>query len=40
LTKEFSSADAVLDLARTVALLKGHGLMPDQVKMEGGELLA
>jgi len=41
LSKEFSSADHVLDLAGTVALLKKHRLMPGQVVVkDGGELLA
>lgn len=40
LTKEFSSADTVLDYAETVALLKKHRLMPGQAPLaEGGELL-
>jgi UDP-glucose 4-epimerase len=41
LTKEFSSADQVLDLEGTAALLHKHRLMPDQaVSKDGGELLA
>jgi UDP-glucose 4-epimerase len=32
LTKEFSSADTILDLAGTIALLKRYQLMVDQVK--------
>ncbi len=41
LTKEFSSADQVLDLEATAALLHKHRLMPDQaVSRDGGELLA
>lgn len=41
LTKEFSSADHVLDLEGTAALLRKHRLMPDQaVCKDGGELLA
>jgi len=41
LTKEFSSADHVLDLAGTAALLEKHRLMPGQVLVkDGGELLA
>ncbi|MGC3996943.1 MAG: polysaccharide biosynthesis protein [Anaeromyxobacter sp.] len=40
LQKEFSSADQVLDLEGTVALLRKHNLMPDQaVVKDGGELL-
>lgn len=40
LTKEFSSADTVLDLAGTVELLHKHRLMPDQIPLrEAGELL-
>ncbi len=40
LTKEFSSGDKVLDLAGTIALLKRHRLMVDQVKSAGSlELL-
>jgi UDP-glucose 4-epimerase len=40
LDKEFSSADTVLDLAGTVALLKQHGLMIDDVDVDQtGELL-
>lgn len=40
LTKEFSSADTVLDLDGTVALLKKHGLMIGDVDLsQGGELL-
>lgn len=33
LTKEFSSADTVLDYAGTVALLKQNGLMPEDVRL-------
>jgi UDP-glucose 4-epimerase len=41
LHKEFSSADEVLDLPGTVALLERHRLMPGQVVIkDGGELLA
>jgi UDP-glucose 4-epimerase len=41
LVKEFSSADHVLDLEGTAALLSKHRLMPDQaVSKDGGELLA
>jgi len=41
LQKEFSSADHVLDLEGTAALLRKHRLMPDQaVVKDGGELLA
>jgi UDP-glucose 4-epimerase len=41
LRKEFSSADTVLDLAGTLALLQKHKLMPGQaVVKDGGELLA
>lgn len=40
LKKEFSSADTVLDLSGTNALLKRHGLMLEDVdSREGGELL-
>jgi UDP-glucose 4-epimerase len=40
LTKEFSSADTVLDLAGTVALLRRHRLMIEDVNYaEAGELL-
>lgn len=40
LTKEFSSADNVIDLARTSDLFRKHGLMLDQVRLsETGELL-
>ena len=40
LSKEFSSADTVLDLAGTVSLLRKHRLMPDQLPLrEAGELL-
>ena len=40
LTKEFSSADMVLDLAGTVALLKKHHLMVEDVHLsQEGELL-
>jgi UDP-glucose 4-epimerase len=40
LTKEFSSADTVLDLSGTVGLLRGHGLMVEDVDLaEVGELL-
>lgn len=39
LTKEFSSADTVLDLAGTEALLRKHRLMPDDVGAMNGELL-
>jgi FlaA1/EpsC-like NDP-sugar epimerase len=37
LGKEFSSADTVVDLAATAALLRSHRLMPDQA--EAGEIL-
>ncbi|MDX8413175.1 MAG: polysaccharide biosynthesis protein [Mariprofundales bacterium] len=41
LYKEFSSADVVLSLDETVALLEQHHLMPGKTKLsEGGELLA
>jgi FlaA1/EpsC-like NDP-sugar epimerase len=41
LVKEFSSADHVLDLEGTAALLRKHHLMPDQaIAKDGGELLA
>jgi UDP-glucose 4-epimerase len=41
LNKEFSSADQVLDLEGTAALLRKHRLMPDQaVVKDSGELLA
>jgi hypothetical protein len=40
LTKEFSSADQVLDLNDTVELLKKHNLMVDRDNfITGGELL-
>jgi len=40
LTKEFSSADSVLDLAGTIALLSKHRLMPEQGALaESAELL-
>lgn len=40
LTKEFSSADTVLDIAGTVALLKKHHLMIEDVEsLQNGELL-
>jgi FlaA1/EpsC-like NDP-sugar epimerase len=40
LTKEFSSADNVLDLASTIALLKKHRLMIEDTELShGGELL-
>jgi hypothetical protein len=40
LNKEFSSADTVLDLSGTSALLKRHGLMVEDVDLyKGGELL-
>jgi UDP-glucose 4-epimerase len=40
LSREFSSADNVLDLEGTGALLKRHRLMPDDVEQaELGELL-
>ncbi len=40
LTKEFSSADTVLDLPGTIALLKKHGLMIEDVDLsQVGELL-
>lgn len=41
LQKEFSSADVVLDLPGTIALLERHRLMPGQIVLkDGGELLA
>jgi UDP-glucose 4-epimerase len=41
LRKEFSSADLVLDLPGTIALLEKHRLMPGQAAVrDGGELLA
>ncbi len=41
LSKEFSSADEVLDLPGTTSLLRRHHLMPDQAAvLDGGELLA
>jgi FlaA1/EpsC-like NDP-sugar epimerase len=39
LTKEFSSADTVLDPAGTEALLRKHRLMPEDVATANGELL-
>jgi hypothetical protein len=40
LNKEFSSADTVLDLPGTKALLKKHGLMVEDVNLhKTGELL-
>ena len=39
LTKEFSSEDTVVDLAGTVALLRKHRLMVDDVAQAAGELL-
>jgi FlaA1/EpsC-like NDP-sugar epimerase len=33
LSREFSSADNLLDLAKTADLLRKHGLMPDQVQL-------
>ena len=40
-TKEFSSADNVLSLEETLALLEKHHLLPGMVRLsEGGELLA
>jgi hypothetical protein len=40
LTKEFSSADTVLDFDGTVSLLRRHRLMIEDVNStEGGELL-
>jgi UDP-glucose 4-epimerase len=39
LSKEFSSADTVLDLPGTEALLRKHRLMPDDVGATNGELL-
>ncbi len=39
LTKEFSSADTVLDLVGTEALLRKHRLMPEDVAGASGELL-
>jgi hypothetical protein len=39
LTKEFSSADRVLDFDGTVMLLKKHRLMVEDVNHENGELL-
>lgn len=39
LTREFSSADAVLDLAGTVALLKRHRLIGDEATTAAGEEL-
>ncbi len=40
LTKEFSSADTVLDIAGTIALLRDHSLMPEQIPFsEPSELL-
>jgi len=41
LYREFSSADKVVSLEKTVRLLKGHHLLPGQVRLaEGGEILA
>jgi len=41
LTKEFSSADKVMDLKQTTKLLEKNNLLPDNLKLsEGGELLA
>ncbi len=41
LSKEFSSGDEVLDLEGTRALLRKHGLMPDQAAaLDAGEILA
>ncbi len=41
LTKEFSSADKVMDLEQTTILLEKNNLLPGNVKLsEGGELLA
>jgi FlaA1/EpsC-like NDP-sugar epimerase len=39
LKKEFSSADTVLSLKGTAALLRRHGLMPEDARREEGELL-
>jgi UDP-glucose 4-epimerase len=39
LSREFSSADTVLDLAGTEQLLRAHRLMPDDVGAMNGELL-
>jgi UDP-glucose 4-epimerase len=39
LSKEFSSADNVIDLASTVELLTKHELMPDQVRTRSGNEL-
>ncbi len=40
LTKEYSSADSILDLDRTIELLKKHRLMVEDVEISnGGELL-
>lgn len=39
LNKEFSSEDTVLSLEQTIALLKGHNLMVEDVELEDTELL-
>ncbi len=40
LSKEFSSADTILDLPGTIALLQKHGLMIEDIDLlQGGELL-
>jgi hypothetical protein len=39
LTKEFSSADKVLNLPATVALLRKHSLMVEDVDLSTGEEL-
>lgn len=39
LTREFSSADTVLDFPGTEALLRGHRLMPEDVDADRSELL-
>lgn len=39
LTKEYSSADDVMDLRQTAALLRRHRLMLDDVAADAGELI-
>lgn len=39
LKKEFSSADVILGMAKTAALLRKHGLMPEDGALAGDELL-
>jgi UDP-glucose 4-epimerase len=40
LTKEYSSADDVMDMEETIRMLKGSCLMIEDVEAHAGELLA